>query len=70
MSEIGCCHNLRKRGFMALAAMPALRGLSVSCLNVDDEGISMLPSFPVLEELMPMDARTCRCADSRRPGHR
>jgi hypothetical protein len=49
------CHNLRKRGFMALAAMPALRGLSVSCLNVDDEGISMLPSFPVLKELMPMD---------------
>jgi hypothetical protein len=49
------CHNLRKRGFMALAAMPALRGLSVSCLNVDDEGISMLPSFPALKELMPMD---------------
>jgi hypothetical protein len=49
------CHNLRKRGFMALATMPALRGLSVSCLNVDDEGISMLPSFPALQELMPMD---------------
>jgi hypothetical protein len=49
------CHNLRKRGFMALAAMPALRGLSVSCLNVDDEGISLLPSFPALKELMPMD---------------
>ena len=49
------CHNLRKRGFMALAAMPALRGLSVSCLNVDDEGISTLPSFPALKELMPMD---------------
>jgi hypothetical protein len=40
---------------MALAAMPALRGLSVSCLNVDDEGISALPAFPALEELMPMD---------------
>jgi hypothetical protein len=49
------CHNLRKRGFMALAAMPALRGLSVSCLNVDDEGISTLPAFPALKELMPMD---------------
>jgi hypothetical protein len=49
------CHNLRTRGFMGLAAMPALRGLSVSCLNVDDEGISMLPSFPALAELMPMD---------------
>jgi len=49
------CHNLRKRGFMALARMPALRGLSVSCLNVDDEGISTLPTFPALRQLMPMD---------------
>jgi hypothetical protein len=49
------CHNLRKRGFMALAAMPALRGLSVSCLNVDGDGISALPAFPALRELMPMD---------------
>ena len=37
------CHNLRRRGFMALANMPALRGLSVSCLNVDDAGVSALP---------------------------
>ena len=49
------CHNLGNRGFTALAAMPALRGLSVSCLNVDDEGISALPAFPALRELMPMD---------------
>ncbi len=49
------CHNLRTRGFMALAAMPALRGLSVSCLNVADEGIAMLPTFPALAELMPID---------------
>jgi len=49
------CHNLRTRGFIALAAMPALRSLSVSCLNVDDTGISALPSFPALRELMPMD---------------
>jgi len=48
------CHNLRTRGFMALSAMPALRGLSVSCLNVD-EGIATLPAFPALRELMPMD---------------
>lgn len=50
-----CCHNLRRRGFLALAEMPALRGLSVSCLNVDDEGIAALPKFPALKELMPMD---------------
>jgi hypothetical protein len=49
------CHNLRRRGFMALADMPALRGLSVSCLNVDDVGVSALPAFPALKELMPMD---------------
>jgi hypothetical protein len=40
---------------MALANMPALRGLSVSCLNVDDVGVSALPTFPALKELMPMD---------------
>lgn len=49
------CHNLRRRGFQALATMPALRSLSVSCLNVDDEGLAALPSFPALRELMPMD---------------
>jgi hypothetical protein len=49
------CHNLRTRGFLALASMPALRGLSVSCLHVDDEGIAELPAFPALRELMPMD---------------
>ena len=49
------CHNLRRRGFLALAAMPALTGLSVSCLNVDEAGISALPAFPALRELMPMD---------------
>ena len=35
--------------------MPTLRGLSVSCLNVEDAGIATLPSFPALRELMPMD---------------
>jgi len=49
------CHNLRRRGFVALANIPTLRSLSVSCLNVDDEGVSALPSFPALRELMPMD---------------
>jgi hypothetical protein len=48
------CYNLRRRGFQALAAMPVLRGLSVSCLNVDDEGLAALPHFPALHELMPM----------------
>jgi len=49
------CHNLQRRGFMAMADMPALAALSVSCLNVDDAGLSALPRFPALRELMPMD---------------
>lgn len=49
------CHNLRNRGFAALARMPALRSLSVSCLNVDDAALAALPEFPALRELMPMD---------------
>lgn len=49
------CHNLQRRGFMALAEMPALRSLSVSCKNVDGVGLSALPRFPALRELMPMD---------------
>lgn len=49
------CHNLGSRGFRALSRMPALRGLSVSCLNVGDDGLAALPEFPALTELMPMD---------------
>ena len=49
------CYNLRRRGFTALADMPSLRHLSVSCKNVDDVGLSALPRFPALRELMPMD---------------
>jgi hypothetical protein len=49
------CYNLRRRGFLALARMPALRHLSVSCKNVDAQGLAALPQFPALTELMPMD---------------
>jgi hypothetical protein len=49
------CPNLSGRGFAALAAMPALRGLAVSCKNVDDAALSALPRFPALRALMPMD---------------
>ncbi len=49
------CYNLRRRGFAALASIPTLRALSVSCRHVDDEGLSALPRFPSLTELMPMD---------------
>ena len=30
------CHNLRSQGFRALARLPALQNLAVSCRNVDD----------------------------------
>jgi len=49
------CPNLRSRGFAALAGMPALKGLAVSCKRVDDEALSTLPRFPALKELLPMD---------------
>ena len=49
------CHNLGNRGFAALAKVPTLTSLSVSCLNVDDAGLAELPHFPALIELMPMD---------------
>jgi hypothetical protein len=49
------CHNLRTAGFRALATMPSLRSLSVSCLNVDESGLACLPEFRALKELMPMD---------------
>jgi hypothetical protein len=35
--------------------MPALRGLAVSCARVDDDALSMLPRFPALTGLMPID---------------
>jgi len=49
------CPNLRGRGFAALASMPALRGLAVSCKLVDDDALATLPRFPALTWLLPMD---------------
>jgi hypothetical protein len=49
------CYGLGGRGFRALATMPALKHLSVSCKNVDDASLGALPAFPTLRELMPMD---------------
>ena len=49
------CPNFTGRGFAALAAMPALRGIGISCKQVDDASLSALPSFPVLRQIMPTD---------------
>jgi len=49
------CPNLTGRGFAAMAEMPALKGLAASCKFVDDRALSLLPRFPSLRALMPMD---------------
>ena len=49
------CHGLSDNGFRALSRMPRLAKLSVSCLNVNDSAVALLPDFPSLRELMPMD---------------
>jgi hypothetical protein len=49
------CPNLGGRGFSALATMPALKGLAVSCKHVDETSLAALARFPNLRELMPMD---------------
>ncbi len=49
------CPNLGSRGFVALSKLPALRALGVSCKNVDDRALSVLPQFPALQELTPID---------------
>jgi hypothetical protein len=49
------CPNLTGPGFVALSRAPSLRGLGVSCKNVDDVSLAALPRFPALRELMPMD---------------
>ena len=49
------CPNLTGRGFAALARLPALTGLGVSCKHVDDAALATLPTFPSLRQLMPMD---------------
>jgi hypothetical protein len=49
------CPNLQGRGFAALAGMPALKGLAVSCKFVDDGSLAALPRFPSLTWIVPMD---------------
>jgi Leucine Rich repeat len=51
------CEGLGNRGFIALSTLPMLRGLGVSCKNVDDKALSRLPHFPSLRELTPIDVK-------------
>jgi hypothetical protein len=49
------CPHLTGRGFAALADVPSLKGIAVSCKFVDDGALAVLPRFPALRALMPMD---------------
>jgi hypothetical protein len=49
------CPHLTGRGFRAMASMPSLKGLAVSCKFVDDGALALLPRFPALRSFMPMD---------------
>jgi hypothetical protein len=51
------CEGLGSRGFVALSKMPSLRGLGVSCRNVEDPALATLPQFPALRELTPIDVK-------------
>ena len=47
--------NFHSKGFQALSKMPALKGLAANFKNVDDAVLSLLPQFPALRELTPMN---------------
>jgi hypothetical protein len=49
------CPNFAGRGFASLARLPSLRGFAISCKNVGDDSLSLLPKFPALRQFMPMD---------------
>ncbi len=49
------CPNFGSRGFVAFSKMPSLRRLGIGCKNVDDAALAMLPEFPALRELTPID---------------
>lgn len=49
------CPNLTGHGFAAMSSMASLRGLAVSCKNVDDAALSTLPRFPALRDFVAMD---------------
>jgi hypothetical protein len=49
------CPHFGSRGFAAFSKMPRLRRLGIGCKNVDDSAIALLPEFPALRELIPID---------------
>ncbi len=49
------CPNFGSGGFTALANMPVLRGMGISCKLVEDSALAMLPRFPALRQLVSID---------------
>ncbi|MFO0913247.1 MAG: hypothetical protein U0795_09830 [Pirellulales bacterium] len=49
------CPNFSSRALAAMSKMPNLRGLAVSLRQVDEAALALLPKFPALRQLMPMD---------------
>lgn len=46
------CPNFGSRGFLALAGLPRLRGIGISCAQVEDGVLALIPRFPELRELV------------------
>lgn len=47
--------NFGNQGFTAISRTPVLRGVATSLAKVDDAVLALLPKFPALRHLMPMD---------------
>ncbi|MGH9672860.1 MAG: hypothetical protein ACRD44_06725, partial [Bryobacteraceae bacterium] len=49
------CPNFGSRGFTALIALPALRGMGISCKLVEDSALAALPRFRELRQFVSID---------------
>jgi len=49
------CPNFGSRGFMALADLPSLRGMGISCKLVADSALAALPRFKELRQFVSID---------------
>jgi hypothetical protein len=49
------CPNFGSRGFIALADLPSLRGIGISCKLVDDGALAALPRFRELRQFVSID---------------
>jgi hypothetical protein len=51
------CPNFGNRGFLALAKLPVLRGMGISCEFVDDSALGSLPQFPALRQFISIGVK-------------